>query len=223
MSVLSCGCSRGNEWGSQSARPIEAVRSVRERVEGGRRMKSKGKAVKPSSRTWSDPEPELEPDTEPEPGSSEQEGSEASVRIGGTWKGSLRSRQGGVGGGRRRRRQRSTGNRERSVRRLESNERERQRMHKLNNAFQALREAIPHVKTDKKLSKIETLTLAKNYIKALTTIILDMSGACLPDGGVASEASAAKLLQCYQQHLEEEGEEGLTQYLTHMHSFSQGS
>ncbi|XP_041830329.1 class A basic helix-loop-helix protein 15 isoform X3 [Melanotaenia boesemani] len=188
-------------------------------------MKSKGKAVKSSRMSWSDPEPEVEPDTEP--GSSEHEGSEASVRIGGSWRGSLRSgngrRQGGAGGGGRRRRQHGSGTKERSIRRLESNERERQRMHNLNNAFQALREAIPHVKTDKKLSKIETLTLAKNYIKALTTIILDMSGACLPAGGVPSEASAAKLLQCYQQHLEQEGEDGLTQYLTHMQSFSQDS
>lgn len=184
------------------------------------KMKSKGKAVKPSRRTWSDPEPEFEPDTEP--GSSEQEGSEASVRIRGSWRGSLRSGNGkrqGVG----RRRKHGSSTKERSIRRLESNERERQRMHKLNNAFQALREAIPHVKTEKKLSKIETLTLAKNYIKALTTIILDMSGGCLPAGGVPSEANAAKLLQCYQQHLEEEGEEGLTQYLTSMHSFSQQS
>lgn len=189
-------------------------------------MKSKGKAAKASRRSWSDPDPELEPDTEPEPASSEQEGSEASVRIGSSWRGSLRSREGkrpgGVGGGRRRRQHGST-TKERSIRRLESNERERQRMHKLNNAFQALREAIPHVKTDKKLSKIETLTLAKNYIKALTTIVLDMSGACLPAGGVPSEGGAAKLLQCYQQHLEDEGEEGLTQYLTHMHSLSQPS
>ncbi|XP_069547453.1 class A basic helix-loop-helix protein 15 isoform X2 [Brachyistius frenatus] len=189
-------------------------------------MRSKRKAVKPSRGTWSDPEPELEPDTEPEPGSSEQEGSEDSVRIGGSWRGSLRSgnrkRQGGgAGGGRRRRQHGST--KERSVRRLESNERERQRMHKLNNAFQALREAIPHVKMDKKLSKIETLTLAKNYIKSLTSIIVDMSGACLPAGGVPSEASAAKLLQCYQQHLEEDGEDGLAQYLTHMQSFGQRS
>nr|XP_020471544.1 class A basic helix-loop-helix protein 15 [Monopterus albus] len=189
-------------------------------------MKSKGKAVKPSRRTWSNPEPDLEPDTEPEPGSSEQEGSEASVRIGGSWRGSLRSgggkRQRGAGRGRRHR-QHGSSTKERSIRRLESNERERQRMHKLNNAFQALREAIPHVKTDKKLSKIETLTLAKNYIKALTTIVLDMSGACLPSGGVPSEATTAKLLQCYQQHLEEEAEDGLTQYLTHMHTFNQRS
>ncbi|KAM8729722.1 class A basic helix-loop-helix protein 15 [Acanthopagrus schlegelii] len=185
-------------------------------------MKSKGKAVKASRRTWSDPEPELEPDTEP--GSSEQEGSEASVRIGGSWRGSLRGGDGNrkAGGGRRRRTHGSS-NKERSVRRLESNERERQRMHKLNNAFQALREAIPHVKMDKKLSKIETLTLAKNYIKSLTTIILDLSGACQPAGGAASEASAAKLLQCYQQTLEEDGEDDLTQYLTHVHSLSQRS
>ncbi|XP_047231968.1 class A basic helix-loop-helix protein 15 isoform X4 [Girardinichthys multiradiatus] len=191
-------------------------------------MKSKGKAVRPSRRPWSDPEPENEPDTEP--GSSEQEGSEASVQIGGSWRGSLRSgngrrRQGGGagGGGGRRRRMHGSSTKERSIRRLESNERERQRMHKLNNAFQALREAIPHVKMDKKLSKIETLTLAKNYIKALTTIILDMSGACLPTEGAHSEASTARLLQCYQQHLEEDGEDGLTQYLNHMQSFGQES
>ncbi|XP_054454752.1 class A basic helix-loop-helix protein 15 [Anoplopoma fimbria] len=185
-------------------------------------MKSKGKALKPSRRSWSDPEPEL--DTEPEPGSSEQEGSEASVRIGGSWRGSLR---GGDGkrkrAGGRRRRQHGSSTKERSVRRLESNERERQRMHKLNNAFQALREAIPHVNTDKKLSKIETLTLAKNYIKALTTIVVDLSAECLPAGGVSSEASTAKLLQCYQQHLEEDGEDDLTQYLNHMHSFTKRS
>ncbi|XP_027883184.1 class A basic helix-loop-helix protein 15 isoform X1 [Xiphophorus couchianus] len=198
-------------------------------VRGSSTMKSKEKAVRPSRRPWSDPEPENEPDTEP--GSSEQEGSEASVRIGGSWRGSLRSRdgrrrQGGGGaggGGGRRRRMYGSSTKERSIRRLESNERERQRMHKLNNAFQALREAIPHVKMDKKLSKIETLTLAKNYIKALTTIIVDLSGACLPAEAGPPGARAARLLQCYQQHLEEEGEDGLTQYLTHMQSFGQES
>ncbi|XP_069761717.1 class A basic helix-loop-helix protein 15 [Narcine bancroftii] len=60
-------------------------------------------------------------------------------------------------------------------RRLESNERERQRMHNLNRAFQALREAVPHVEAERKLSKIETLTLAKNYIESLTSTILAMS------------------------------------------------
>jgi class B basic helix-loop-helix protein 8 len=35
---------------------------------------------------------------------------------------------------------------------------------------------IPHVKMERKLSKIETLTLAKNYIMALTNVICDMRG-----------------------------------------------
>ncbi|KAG7255314.1 hypothetical protein CRUP_001187 [Coryphaenoides rupestris] len=192
-------------------------------------MKSKGKAVKTSRRPWS-PDPELEErDTEVEEAgtSSEQEegDSEASAPAGGSWPGSLRTggRSGGGGrgsggGGGRRRRQRGGATKERNVRRLESNERERQRMHKLNNAFQALRESIPHIKTDKKLSKIETLTLAKNYIKSLTSIILGMSG-----GEARAEASTAKLLQCYQRHLEEEGEEGLAEFLSHTQTFSQGS
>ncbi|RLW01426.1 hypothetical protein DV515_00007891 [Chloebia gouldiae] len=40
---------------------------------------------------------------------------------------------------------RAWSSKDRQLRRLESNERERQRMHKLNNAFQALREVIPHI------------------------------------------------------------------------------
>ncbi|XP_034937456.1 class A basic helix-loop-helix protein 15-like [Chelonus insularis] len=64
--------------------------------------------------------------------------------------------------------------REKTLRRLESNERERMRMHSLNNAFQSLREVIPHVSKERRLSKIETLTLAKNYIVALTDVICAM-------------------------------------------------
>uniref|UniRef100_T1JBS1 BHLH domain-containing protein n=1 Tax=Strigamia maritima TaxID=126957 RepID=T1JBS1_STRMM len=75
-----------------------------------------------------------------------------------------------------RRRRTTVSARERNLRRLESNERERMRMHSLNDAFQALREVIPHVKMERKLSKIETLTLAKNYIMALTNVICDMRG-----------------------------------------------
>ncbi|GFX97171.1 protein dimmed [Trichonephila clavipes] len=79
------------------------------------------------------------------------------------------------------RRKRSTlSARERNLRRLESNERERMRMHSLNDAFQALREVIPHVTMERKLSKIETLTLAKNYIMALTNVICEMRGETLP-------------------------------------------
>ena len=42
--------------------------------------------------------------------------------------------------------------------------------------FQSLREVIPHVKKERRLSKIETLTLAKNYILALTSVICDIRG-----------------------------------------------
>lgn len=42
--------------------------------------------------------------------------------------------------------------------------------------FQQLREVIPHVKMERKLSKIETLTLAKNYIMALTNTICEIRG-----------------------------------------------
>jgi class B basic helix-loop-helix protein 8 len=53
-------------------------------------------------------------------------------------------------------------------------------MHSLNDAFQELREVIPHINLDRKLSKIETLTLAKNYIKALTNVICDFRGENIP-------------------------------------------
>ncbi|XP_013200018.2 protein dimmed [Amyelois transitella] len=76
-----------------------------------------------------------------------------------------------------RRRRSGISARERNLRRLESNERERMRMHSLNRAFEELRRVIPHVKKDNRsLSKIETLTLAKNYVKALTNAICTMRG-----------------------------------------------
>lgn len=99
---------------------------------------------------------------------------------------------------------------DRHLRRLESNERERQRMHKLNNAFQALREVIPHVRAENKLSKIETLTLAKNYIKSLTSIILNMSNGHFPAAEGMGGAWGSKLYQQYQQqHGDNDHEEQL--------------
>nr|XP_031289193.1 class A basic helix-loop-helix protein 15 [Camelus dromedarius] len=120
------------------------------------------------------------------------------------------------------------GRRERAGPRCESNERERQRMHKLNNAFQALREVIPHVRADKKLSKIETLTLAKNYIKSLTATILTMSSGRLP----GLDGPGPKLYQHYQQQQaaggglgdsEAQPEGHLQKYSTQIHSFREGS
>ncbi|NXW13093.1 BHA15 protein, partial [Circaetus pectoralis] len=106
-------------------------------------------------------------------------------------------------------------NKDRHLRRLESNERERQRMHKLNNAFQALREVIPHVRAENKLSKIETLTLAKNYIKSLTSIILNMSNGHFPAAEGMGGAWGSKLYQHYQQqHGDDDHEEHLQKYST---------
>ncbi|XP_012666303.1 class A basic helix-loop-helix protein 15 [Otolemur garnettii] len=133
-------------------------------------------------------------------------------------------------GGRRRSGPGPGGRRDSSVqRRLESNERERQRMHKLNNAFQALREVIPHVRTDKKLSKIETLTLAKNYIKSLTATILTMSSGRLP----GLEGQGPKLYQHLQQQQQQVGatlgapeaqpQGHLQRYSTQIHSFREGT
>lgn len=45
---------------------------------------------------------------------------------------------------------------------------------------------IPHVKKERRLSKIETLTLAKNYITALTDVIVVMRG----DDGASSAVAA---------------------------------
>jgi len=79
---------------------------------------------------------------------------------------------------------------DRRARRLESNNRERRRMHELNAAFQELREVIPHVHQSRKLSKIETLSLSKNYIMALTNVICEMRGEAAPYSLVPSEESS---------------------------------
>ncbi|XP_050433761.1 protein dimmed-like [Adelges cooleyi] len=108
------------------------------------------------------------------------------------------SRSGGTGRSGTRRKRKSNG-KDKNVRRLESNERERLRMHSINDAFQSLREVIPHVKKDRRLSKIETLTLAKNYIIALTKIICDMRGEFNPfkdpEGTDADEIDIHQQLQ----------------------------
>ncbi|TTC44341.1 Calcium/calmodulin-dependent 3',5'-cyclic nucleotide phosphodiesterase 1C [Bagarius yarrelli] len=54
------------------------------------------------------------------------------------------------------------------LRRQEANARERSRMHGLNSALESLRKVVPCYSSAQKLSKIETLRLAKNYIRALS-------------------------------------------------------
>ncbi|XP_076348371.1 uncharacterized protein LOC143246009 [Tachypleus tridentatus] len=56
-------------------------------------------------------------------------------------------------------------------RRLAANARERRRMHSLNIAFDQLREVVPSLGNDRKLSKYETLQVAQSYISALVGIL----------------------------------------------------
>lgn len=56
----------------------------------------------------------------------------------------------------------------RGRRRMKANDRERHRMHNLNSALDALRSILPALPEDAKLTKIETLRFARNYIWALT-------------------------------------------------------
>ncbi|KAM6186031.1 neurogenin-3 [Rhynchocyon petersi] len=58
--------------------------------------------------------------------------------------------------------------RQRRSRRKKANDRERNRMHNLNSALDALRGVLPTFPDDAKLTKIETLRFAHNYIWALT-------------------------------------------------------
>lgn len=129
------------------------------------------------------PQGRVAPDRKKRPADSNDESSSSSVCDETTGnvhnvKQARRNSNGTPSSGRRRRTTLSA--RERNLRRLESNERERMRMHSLNDAFQALREVIPHVAMERKLSKIETLTLAKNYIMALTNVICDIRGETRP-------------------------------------------
>lgn len=57
---------------------------------------------------------------------------------------------------------------ERGRRRIKANDRERHRMHNLNSALDALRSILPALPEDARLTKIQTLRFAHNYIWALT-------------------------------------------------------
>ncbi|XP_040441273.1 neurogenin-2 [Falco naumanni] len=81
-------------------------------------------------------------------------------------------------------------------RRLKANNRERNRMHNLNAALDALRDVLPTFPEDAKLTKIETLRFAHNYIWALTETLrlagaarLGPEAAAGPGGGGPVEGS----------------------------------
>lgn len=56
-------------------------------------------------------------------------------------------------------------------RRLAANARERRRMNGLNEAFDKLRDVIPPIGEEQKLSKFETLQMAQTYIQALCDLL----------------------------------------------------
>ena len=56
-------------------------------------------------------------------------------------------------------------------RRVAANARERRRMNGLNDAFEKLREVVPALGNDRKLSKFETLQMAQTYITALAELL----------------------------------------------------
>uniref|UniRef100_A0A8C5EYJ2 BHLH domain-containing protein n=1 Tax=Gouania willdenowi TaxID=441366 RepID=A0A8C5EYJ2_GOUWI len=67
------------------------------------------------------------------------------------------------------------------ARRVKANARERSRMHGLNDALENLRSIMPCQSKTQKLSKIDTLRLARNYICALSEAL---------EGGVSTESRA---------------------------------
>ncbi|TSK28156.1 Neurogenin-1 [Bagarius yarrelli] len=77
-------------------------------------------------------------------------------------------------------------------RRLKANDRERNRMHNLNDALDALRSVLPAFPDDTKLTKIETLRFAHNYIWALseTIRIADQRGNKVRDSSPAVSCMA---------------------------------
>ncbi|GLV45792.1 absent MD neurons and olfactory sensilla [Carabus blaptoides fortunei] len=56
-------------------------------------------------------------------------------------------------------------------RRIAANARERRRMNSLNDAFDRLRDVVPSLGNDRKLSKFETLQMAQTYIAALHELL----------------------------------------------------
>ncbi|CAF0987133.1 unnamed protein product, partial [Didymodactylos carnosus] len=72
------------------------------------------------------------------------------------------------------------------IRRLKANGRERDRMKGLNEQLEILRDTIPCFSLSQKLSKIETLRLAKNYIEALSEMV--------SSGQISDNAHFAQLL-----------------------------
>ncbi|XP_027752776.1 neurogenin-1 [Empidonax traillii] len=82
-----------------------------------------------------------------------------------------------------------SGKRSLKTRQVKLNDRERNRMHHLNAALDELRSVLPTFPDDTKLTKIETLRFAYNYIWALSET-LRLAEQCLPTPGPFRGAAA---------------------------------
>jgi hypothetical protein len=74
-------------------------------------------------------------------------------------------------------------------RRQAANARERRRMSSLNVAFDRLRDVIPSLNNNRKLSKYETLQMAQSYIDALQKV-LEQCGDVRDEEGTQQESSS---------------------------------
>ncbi|XP_005376533.1 PREDICTED: neurogenin-1 [Chinchilla lanigera] len=83
----------------------------------------------------------------------------------------------------------------RRSRRVKANDRERNRMHNLNAALDALRSVLPSFPDDTKLTKIETLRFAYNYIWALAET-LRLADQGLPGGGARERLLSPQCAPC---------------------------
>ncbi|ELV11415.1 neurogenin-1 [Tupaia chinensis] len=83
----------------------------------------------------------------------------------------------------------------RRSRRVKANDRERNRMHNLNAALDALRSVLPSFPDDTKLTKIETLRFAYNYIWALAET-LRLADQGLPGGGARERLLQPQCAPC---------------------------
>ncbi len=72
---------------------------------------------------------------------------------------------------------------EKRQKRLDANDRERERMGKLNSAFDSLRHLLPRHGNDRELSKFETIQIAKNYIRSLNEMLEESEEGSFYGGG----------------------------------------
>ncbi|KAK4311503.1 hypothetical protein Pmani_016971 [Petrolisthes manimaculis] len=99
-------------------------------------------------------------------------------------------------------------------RRSSANKKERRRTQSINNAFAELRECIPNVPADTKLSKIKTLRLATSYIAYLMEV-LHTDDATVATTATPPHPFPAAALRHHLQHTRTPADQPITPIITH--------